>query len=216
MSQMKPPTDRAALLGDLIGSRAAADRRALHHTLSAALGRVQELVPTDDPPRITVGDEFQASYPSVGEALHAAFLLRLDLLPEVDLRFGIGWGAVTVLDARSRTQDGPAWWCARDAIEATKHAEGQAARRRLRTTYRSADDEHSAAAAVNAALLCRDHLLGSMDQRSLRILGGLVAGRSKVDLAAAEGISASAVSQRSARDGIDVVLAASELLRALP
>jgi len=71
-------------------------------------------------------------------------------------------------------------------------------------------------AAVNAALICRDHLLGSLDERSIRIVRGLMTGRTKKDLAAAEGISASAVSQRASRDGLDLIVLASQYLRSLP
>jgi hypothetical protein len=72
-------------------------------------------------------------------------------------------------------------------------------------------------AAVNAALLCRDHLVGSLSDRSLRLLRGLMDPHTTQGrLAAAEGISASAVSQRVRTDGLGVVLAAHELLRDLP
>jgi hypothetical protein len=55
--------------------------------------------------------------------------------------------------------------------------------------------------------------MGSLDDRSMRILGGLVAGRSKTEIARAEDISTSAVSQRAQRDGLDVIVAASAMLR---
>jgi DNA-directed RNA polymerase specialized sigma subunit len=61
--------------------------------------------------------------------------------------------------------------------------------------------------------MCRDQLLGSIDERSRRLLRGLLAGRTKKELAAVEGISASAVSQRSIRDGLDVLVLASTALR---
>lgn len=61
--------------------------------------------------------------------------------------------------------------------------------------------------------MCRDHLLGSLDERALRILAGMRAGRSKKELAMAEGISASAVSQRAGRAGLDLLLASAEELR---
>jgi hypothetical protein len=86
----------------------------------------------------------------------------------------------------------------------------------IRTTFRADDHIRTDVAAVNAALICRDHLLGSLDERSLRIVRGLMTGRSKRELAAAEGISPSAVSQRAARDGLDLLVLASEYLRGLP
>ncbi|HXD25431.1 MAG TPA: hypothetical protein VN609_05835, partial [Propionibacteriaceae bacterium] len=63
------------------------------------------------------------------------------------------------------------------------------------------------------ALMCRDHLLGSLDDRSLRILKGLMNNQAKKDIAAAEKISPSAVSQRAGRDGLDLIVLASENLR---
>ena len=205
---------RAALLGDLVGSRTAADRRALHERLSKALATVQRQVPSLDPPSIQAGDEVQSSYSTVGEALHAAFLLRIELAPETDIRFGIGWGRVEMLDAERRTQDGPAWWQARAAIETVEARAQHPGTRNARFCYRaSPDGEGPNEAALEAALLCRDHLLGSLDNRSMRILGGLVAGRSKTEIARAEDISTSAVSQRAQRDGLDVIVAASAMLR---
>ena len=70
--------------------------------------------------------------------------------------------------------------------------------------------------AINAALICRDHLLGSLDERSIRILKGLLSNHTKKDIAAAEGISASAVSQRAGRDGLDLIVQASQYLRSVP
>ncbi len=202
------------MIGDLVGSRAATDRRDVHHRLTAALSSVAGLLPALDPPAVTVGDEFQAGYARVGEALQAAFLIRLALAPDVDVRCGIGWGPVQLLDARTGTQDGPAWWQARDAIETVEARSRHAGTRYTRIGYRAGPDgDGPDEGAVGAALLCRDQLLGSLDPRSLRILGGLVAGRSRTDIARSEAISASAVSQRVQRDGLEVVLAASAMLR---
>jgi hypothetical protein len=46
-------------------------------------------------------------------------------------------------------------------------------------------------------------------------LKGLLNDRTKKDIAAAEGISASAVSQRAGRDGLDLIVAASTYLRTI-
>ncbi|QGN35464.1 RNA polymerase subunit sigma-70 [Microlunatus sp. Gsoil 973] len=205
---------RAALIGDLVASRTAVDRQALHQRLSRALSAVQRQTPSLDPPTILAGDEVQSSYATVGDALHAAFLLRILLAPQTDIRFGIGWGKVEILDPERRTQDGPAWWQARAAIETVEARAMHPGTRNARFCYRAAPDGSGPnEAAVEAALLCRDHLMGSLDDRSMRILGGLVAGRSKTEIARAEDISTSAVSQRAQRDGLDVIVAASAMLR---
>ena len=92
-------------------------------------------------------------------------------------------------------------------------AQHQPALAHVRTAYRRGVDDGPEANAVNAALLCRVHLLGSVGARSLRLLRGLLEHKTKKELAAMEGISASAVSQRTARDGLDLLVLVSELLR---
>jgi DNA-binding CsgD family transcriptional regulator len=56
-------------------------------------------------------------------------------------------------------------------------------------------------------------MVGSVSQRSLRLLRGTVDGRSQAELADDEGISPSAVSQRMRNDGLAVLVAADGLLR---
>ena len=58
--------------------------------------------------------------------------------------------------------------------------------------------------------------MGSWDERSHRILRGLMSGQSQAEVAAAEDVSASAVSQRVRGDGIGAVLLAAEWLAELP
>lgn len=205
--KLNASSERAALIGDVVDSRHASDRGQLHRRITESLA--------DTPLAFTVGDEFQGSYPTVGDALGAALAMRLAVAPEIDVRFGIGWGEVTVLDAGTGIQDGPGWWSAREAIEWTAAAQQQPALATVRTAYRRNGDTGPDPDAVNAALLCRDHLLGSMDARSLRLLRGLLEHKSKKELAAMEGISASAVSQRTARDGLDLLVLASEQLRSV-
>ncbi len=204
------PSVKATLIGDVVASRNAADRGALHRDLTNALHLIAN--GAVDMPAFTVGDEFQGSYPTVGAAIFAALVLRLDVAPGIDIRFGIGWGEVTMLDQITGIQDGPGWWAAREAIEWTATAQRQAGLAAVRTTYRTGAPTGPPADAINAALMCRDHMLGSLDERSIRILRGLVHNQSKRELAAAEGISASAVSQRAARDGLDLIVVASQRL----
>src|ERR1700757_3004046 len=131
-------TPRATLIGDVVGSRRATDRSALHRVVTAALRRVA--AGAVDPPAFTVGDEFQGSYPSAGAAIDAALSLRLAVAPDIDIRFGIGWGTVTILDETAGIQDGPGWWAAREAIEWTASAQRQPGLALVRTSYRVNDD----------------------------------------------------------------------------
>jgi SatD family (SatD) len=210
MKSSASATSAAGLIGDVVGSRSAPDRARLHRVLKEALETAADNAITA--PALTVGDEFQGAYPSVGAAIDAALSVRLALAPTVDVRFGIGWGEMTLLDAVLGIQDGPGWWAARDAIEWTATVQSQAGLSSVRTAYRCASSDGPDAGAVNAALMCRDHLLGSLDDRGLRIIRGLRAGRSKKELAMVEGISASAISQRAGRDGLDLIVPASQQL----
>jgi hypothetical protein len=233
MRAMKDQASRCVVIGDLVGSRGAPNRRALHRAVEKALVSVNAAVPAVTELRITVGDEFQGAYATLGAAIEAALRVRLELLPAADVRVGIGRGPVQLLDAERGIEDGPGWWAARAAIEAVEQAAGRAATRHLRTAYQPAPPSDAAggspgpdaaggdvaggdADAVNAALLCRDHLVGSLSQRSVRLLRGLMDPHTtQSELATLEGISASAVSQRVRSDGIGAVLAAEDLLRGL-
>jgi len=202
------------LIGDVVGSRRVADRSGAHRAINRALRDVG--AGAIDAPAFTVGDEFQGSYGTVGAAIDATLSIRLAVAPDIDVRFGIGWGAVSMLDPEAGIQDGPGWWAAREAIEWTASVQRQPGLAMVRTSIRVAGVDRTDADAINAALLCRDHLLGSLDDRSIRIVKGLLTNQTKKNIAAAEGISASAVSQRAGRDGLDLVVVASQYLRGVP
>jgi hypothetical protein len=152
----------------------------------------------------------------VGHALRATLALRLALLPEADVRHGIGHGPVETLDAGSRIEDGPGWWAARAAIDAAATAQARPATRAARTSFRGAEGTPGPdPAAVDAALLGRDALVGRLSARGLSVLRGLMAGRTQREIAEAEGVSTSAVSQRVRNDGLGIVLAMDELMGAI-
>ena len=67
-------------------------------------------------------------------------------------------------------------------------------------------------AAVNAALVGRDELVGRLSARGVSVLSGLLAGRTQREIALAEGVSTSAISQRVRNDGLGMVLELDELL----
>ena len=153
--------------------------------------------------------------------------MRLALLPDADVRHGIGRGSIEVLSEDPRVEDGPGWWAARAAIERVEEAErppggavaahGVRRRRRPRTRGgRRGDGWSSEEAAVNAALVLRDHLVSGLSERSLSVLRGLLDGESQRDLAEALGISPSAVSQRVRADGLAAIIAAHDLTRGMP
>lgn len=204
----------ATLIGDVVGSRDVADRVDLHARLVAAIGAVNEQLAPVVPLRITVGDEYQGGFATVGEALAAALRVRLVVMPEFDLRHGIGWGPTTVLSGEPRVEDGPGWWAAREAIGAVAGKQAHGANRALRTAYRRAAESSDGPdpASVNAALVSRDALLDAASPKSWGVLRDLLNGMTQREIAEAEGVSASAVSQRIRRDGLAALVVTDELL----
>jgi hypothetical protein len=186
---MAPPV--YTVIGDLVGSRTVPDRAAVQDTLNAALESVNEVLPVAQAFQPTVGDEYQGACSTLGNALLAGLLVRLALLPQVDVRCGVGHGAVTVHDADRvpLLQDGPGWWSARAAISALD------GRRDATRTWFAGPDE----ATVNAFLLCRDQTISRLNDRGLRILRLALLGHQQKEIAAIEGIWPSAVSQQFSR-----------------
>lgn len=212
----REPETSATLIGDVVDSREAGDRTRLHTRLGQVLDQFNASADPQTPLRITVGDEYQGAFATVGAALAATLRLRLALLPEYDVRHGIGWGAVTVLQEEPRVEDGPGWWAAREAIDAVKRAEERPATRRRRTAYRPAERTAGPEpAAVEAALMLRDQLVGGLSDRSVSVLRGLLGGSTQREIADGLGITDSAVSQRVRADGLAVVVAAEELMKGL-
>ncbi|HEU0131575.1 MAG TPA: SatD family protein [Mycobacteriales bacterium] len=208
------------VIGDVVGSRHAPDRADLDRALRAALVVANAAVAAEEPLAPTIGDEFQGFFRTAVDAVHATLLVRASM-GAYDVRFGLGMGDVVRLGAegeRFRRQDGPAWWAARDAIE---HVASGRVPKSLRTWLAVSPPEHAkgqhtfpflavasgdpAAAAVNAYLVTRDQLVSEMDDRDRRILLGLVLGRSVTEIAEQEGVTPSAVSQRSRRSGAAAV-----------
>ena len=202
------------VIGDLVGSRRSADRVAVHTRFEQAIEAINAEFAPVVPLRIGLGDEFQGIFTTLGAAISATLRLRMALLPDVDVRQGIGWGRVVVLAAEPRVEDGPGWWAARAAIETVEARERKAALRAVRTAYVAADGEAGPdPVLVNATLMSRDVVVSGLSERSMSVLDGLMRGRRQQDIADDLGISPSAVSQRIRAEGLGVVLAADELLR---
>lgn len=203
----------ATLIGDVVSSREADDRAALHGRVLALIEEVNAGFAPLTPLRFTIGDEYQGAFATVGQALQASLRLRLGLLPSYDARHGLGWGEVEVLQESPRVEDGPGWWAARDAIHAVQEAEGRTASRWRRTAFRSAAGSGSGATderLVEAALVLRDERVGGLSERSVSVLRGLLGGSTQKEIAGQLGISPSAVSQRVRADGLGALAAADE------
>lgn len=206
-----------AVIADIIGSRRLADRAAAQHRLDEAIARVQHDLPVAVQAfRPTVGDEQQAIYRTLAEALASLLLLQLALPDDVQCRFGIGIGRIEMLStAGGEIPEGPAWWSARDAIE-TVHATQQRAVPTTRTWVAASAEEdeamHSAVSLANAYLLARDELVSAMNERARRLTYGRCRGVTQRELAHAEGISQPAVSQALAAAGAPAVVAGFQAL----
>jgi hypothetical protein len=204
-----------ALIGDLVGSRRSESRSDVQQHLVAALAVANDTITSVQALAPTIGDEFQGVYTDLGSALRASLVVRLALPADVDCRCGIGVGTLEIVGTSEygHTQDGPAWWAARDAIvEAKRRESGQ--NKRLRSWFMSHDETGGDAddGLVNAFLLCRDELVSRLDARQRRLVLGVLLGTSQKELAEAEGISASAVSQSLQRAGAFAILGADGLV----
>ncbi|MET0819551.1 MAG: SatD family protein [Aeromicrobium sp.] len=197
-------SSRYAVIGDLVASRDQPSRAEAQRSLVSALATVNDLVASAPQPlEPTIGDELQGVYADLHDALLATVLVRLALPETMDCRFGVGVGTLEIVGESNYglTQDGPAWWSARTAIDTAKdksrHLPG------LRTwIVRDGTKESDMA---NAYLLMRDELVSGFDARQRRIALGVVQGRTRTQLAEQEGISVSAVSQRH-RAGIGALI----------
>ncbi len=216
MANLKITPSPVALIGDLVESRRAPDRQSVHDRLQACLSRTNDRVAATEPLSIPAGDEFQGVYPTLGSALEAAFRVRTGLGPDVDVRFGLGRGAIETLDPVRGIQDGPAYWSARAAIESAEDRARRARTRTARTSYASTEDDQATVTAVGAALDCLDFMVGSLSETSHEILGGLMDGMTQQAIAEHLDLSASAVSQRIRRDGIAVAVETMNDLMELP
>ncbi|MCW2798899.1 MAG: hypothetical protein JWQ70_371 [Aeromicrobium sp.] len=218
MNQQQPSV---AVIIDLVGSRRQPDRAGAQQQLVDALAQVNSAVKAEQPLAPTIGDESQGVYADVPSALLATLLVRLVVSEPLDCRFGIGVGRSQSVGESDYgpMQDGPAWWSARDAIVEAKRREG-GKHKLLRSWYSVAEGELSGSPQVpdpdltNAYLMSRDQLVSDMNDRSRRLLLGLLKGRTQVQLAEQEHISQSAVSQNLQRSGAFAVLGGVELLGA--
>lgn len=209
----------AAVIADIVGSRGIDDRAVAQKALEEALARAEVLLPATvariQPLRAVVGDELQGTFADLRSALAATLLQRLILPSGIDLRFGIGLGEIEqVPSAIGELSEGPAWWAARAAVE---HAEGLARRDvpTVRTWVHASTDERSVVDLVriaNAGLLARDRVIGQWNDRVRRLVAGRIGGATQRELAEAEGVSQSAVSQSLSAAGAASVVAAYEEL----
>ena len=197
-----------AVIVDVSKSRSHPDRSGLQSVIESAFADVNALVTSRQPIEPTVGDEFQGVYDDLGLAVRATLLARLQMPEGIECRFGLGRGEVATIGSGvvGAVQDGSAWWTARRAIDEAR-AHQYAKLGFVRTWYRSAEGAATDEGLVNAYLLGRDFIVGGMNPRARRLLRGQLLGRTQAELAEAEGITQSAVSQNLSRSGANALVA---------
>lgn len=195
----------AALVGDVIASRQTGDREGLQHFLDKAMTRGNSVAPTVQPLRMTIGDEFQGLFNDVQSAISATLQIRLALLPAVDVRIGIGWGALEMVPKDPPFgQDGPCWWRAREAIDEVKKSESSnAVPRSVRTLVKTGDDSQDL---FNAYLVSRDHITAAWDEVDFEIARLHIEGTNQTSISRQVSLSQSSVSRRLQSHGILAVL----------
>jgi len=195
-----------AVIADIVASRRLDDRAGAQRSIVDAVQTVQRDLPVAAAPLTpVVGDELQGEYDNLSGALASLLLLRLALPDDVDCRFGVGVGEVRPIELADRTvPEGPAWWAAREAIDHIERLQQRAAPL-ARTWIVLAEGQDATmtetVALARAYALGRDQLVSAMSERSRRLTYGRCVGRSQRELADAEGISQSAVSQALATAG---------------
>lgn len=196
--------DAVAVIADIVGSRALADRATAQDAIEHAFERAEARVPALVPAWATVGDEFQSLHATWPAALRALLRVSLALPDGLELRYGLGRGdhrAVAPGRGGDATPilDGSAWHRARTALTT---AAGRT--RGASSAFLAADPELTAA--VDGQLQLRDHVLRRLTARERRIAAALLDGAVQTDVAAAEHISQSAVSQAAARSGARILV----------
>jgi len=207
-----------AVTADIIGSRQLADRAEAQRAFDATIARVELDLPVATRGlRPTVGDEQQAIYPTLESALGALLLLRLALPDGVEFRYGIGIGDIGTVRSTASADgipDGPGWWAARKAIEHVETLQRRAApqARSWIVAHDSVGRQADAVRWANAYLLTRDEIVGGMSERVRRLTYGRCLSQTQRELAAAEGITQSAVSQGLSTSGASAIVEGFRLL----
>lgn len=108
-----------AVIGDIISSRKIKDRSRFQKHLKEVIREINSEYADDLASAfvVTLGDEFQGLLKKADHLLEMTDKIKFMLDP-VEVRFGIGIGGIdTEIDVLSSTgADGPAYWCARSAI----------------------------------------------------------------------------------------------------
>ncbi len=174
------------LIGDLVASRALADRGLVQQRLSAALADANARPSSiASPYTITLGDEFQAVLRRPDRVFRDAVAIQATLHP-VQVRFSLAVGplATPVNPDQALGMDGPAFHAARAGIDALKQRGGR---------YRIDILDPDVADLANAALGVIAHAMDKWQTRRFRVLSALQTNTPIAAIALQLGVSEQAV-----------------------
>lgn len=193
------------LIGDIVESRQSSQRDLLQRKLAGVLQALNaDAHSLVSPYTLTLGDEFQGVFRGVDNIFEHMFII-LGTLHPVAVRFSWAVGAIsTDINADSAVgMDGPAFYAARDGVNALK-ASGEVC------ALAGLDVRDQPLA--NAALRVVSHQLGKWRATRHRVMGSLLAGRKVQDIARELAISEQAVYKNISSGGLDAL---AELFAAL-
>jgi hypothetical protein len=189
------------IIGDLVESRAIADRQALQNRLGAALDHTRAAPEgIASPYTLTLGDEFQAVLSEAERAFRDAVAIQAAVHP-VLVRFSLAVGTLsTAINPRQAlAMDGPAFHQARAGIEAMKAED---------SLFRVHGLDADSAALANASLSLISHAFRKWQPRRVRILAALQHGTAVPEIARQQGVSEQAVYKNVSDGRLRDVLAA--------
>lgn len=189
------------VIGDLVDSRAAADRAGLQQRLNGALAkRNGASTGIASPYTLTLGDEFQAVLVAGSRALGDAVAIQAAVHPTL-VRFSLAVGELSTAVNRRQAlgMDGPAFHRARDGIDTLK-AEG--------ALFHVSGLPPDSGDLANASLRLVSRSMGKWQTRRLKVLAGLQSLMPVADIARQLRITEQAVYKNVQDGGLREVLAA--------
>jgi hypothetical protein len=200
-----PKRTYAAVIGDVVGSRTVQDRQKLQEELKRVLTEVGNLASgTVQKYRLTIGDEFQGIFTTLGFALRSAVEIRFSLRLDVEIRFGIGWGRIPIASVGKAPyeQDGPAWWAARRALDDIRRSERSKKRPSGWLVGFDAERRVPELASFKALAIAMDALIFRLKPTDRAIALGLLRGHPQTAIARRLGVTPSAIAQRAKSKGL--------------
>ncbi len=196
------------IIGDLVDSKKISGRSAFQKRLQRVIAQINRRQHAVSPWTLTLGDEFQVVYDIEVGVWQDLLSLIAELWPQ-RIRFAIAVGPLFTAINRKQAlgMDGPAFHRAREIIQQMKKEGG-------RIGIDAADPAKSEKALAIIASLAGKLLYNGRTATRTRIFQGMLAGQSGTEIAKANGISASAVSQQIETAALEDLVSGARLIEA--